>query len=109
MTKEEFEVLKLEHSQSGKTLKDFLKEKGINYGTYHYWLKKKENEESTGELAPIHFTEEKREQTASSMDIRHQGVSLLFPNGLQAHFGAGSESMLKELFDKSLDGHVLPQ
>lgn len=109
MTREEFETLKVEHSQSGKTLKDFLKEKGVNYSTYHYWLKKKENEESTGELAPIRFTEEKREQASPAMGINHQGVMLLFPNGLQAHFGAGSESILKELFNKSLDSHVLPQ
>lgn len=53
MTKEEFETLQVEHSQSGKTLKVFLNEKGVSYGTYHYWLKKKENAESMGELAPM--------------------------------------------------------
>lgn len=53
MTKEEIEVLKIEHSQSGKML--------------------------------------------------------LLPNGLWAHFGFGSENVLKELFNKSLDSHVLPE
>ena len=36
------------------------------------------------------------------------GVSLLFPNGLQAHFGSGSEDVLMDLLFKSLPSHVLP-
>ena len=36
-----------------------------------------------------------------------QGVSLLFPNGLRAHFGGGSENLLMELLTHSLEGgHV---
>ncbi len=36
-----------------------------------------------------------------------QGVSLLFPNGLRAHFGNGSEKLLMELLTQSLQGsHV---
>lgn len=36
-----------------------------------------------------------------------QGVSLLFPNGLRAHFGCGSEKLLMELLTHSLEGgHV---
>lgn len=36
-----------------------------------------------------------------------QGVSLLFPNGLRAHFGGGSEKLLMELLTHSLEGgHV---
>ena len=35
------------------------------------------------------------------------GVSLLFPNGLRAHFGGGSEKLLMELLTHSLEGgHV---
>ena len=35
------------------------------------------------------------------------GVSVLFPNGLRAHFGNGSEEILMELFTQSLrGGHV---
>ena len=34
-------------------------------------------------------------------------LPLLFPNGLRAHFGSGSEDLLKEIFTQSLrDGHV---
>lgn len=36
-----------------------------------------------------------------------QGVALLFPNGLRAHFGSGSEKLLMELLTHSLEGsHV---
>ena len=37
------------------------------------------------------------------------GATLLFPNGLRAHFGSGTESVLMELLTKSLVAHVLPE
>ena len=37
------------------------------------------------------------------------GATLLFPNGLRAHFGSGTESVLLELLNKSLPAHVLPE
>ena len=40
MTKEEFEVLQLNLQQSGKSVKDYLHEAGVNYSTYNYWRKK---------------------------------------------------------------------
>ena len=40
MTKEEFEVLQLNLRQSGKSVKDYLHEAGVNYSTYNYWRKK---------------------------------------------------------------------
>lgn len=40
MTKEEFEVLQLDLQQSGKSVKDYLHDAGVNYSTYHYWRKK---------------------------------------------------------------------
>ena len=40
MTKEEFEVLQLDLQQSGKSVKDYLQEAGVNYSTYNYWRKK---------------------------------------------------------------------
>ena len=36
MTKEEFEVLQLDLQQSGKSVKDYLHEAGVNYSTYNY-------------------------------------------------------------------------
>lgn len=56
-------------------------------------------------MAPICF---KQAATESSLEeqIPH-GVALLFPNGLRAHFGDGSEEILMELLTKSLGGgHV---
>ena len=40
MTKEEFAALQLSHRESGKTLKESLKELGVGYSTYNYWRKK---------------------------------------------------------------------
>ena len=36
------------------------------------------------------------------------GVTLAFPNGVRAHFGRGSESVLMEVLTQSMCGHVLP-
>ena len=36
------------------------------------------------------------------------GATLLFPNGLRAYFGSGTEGVLLELLNKSLSAHVLP-
>ena len=35
-----FEVLQLNLRQSGKSVKDYLHEAGVNYSTYNYWRKK---------------------------------------------------------------------
>ena len=53
MTKEEFINLQLHHQESGKTLKDYLKEIGVGYSTYNYWRKKFLSEENQHELAPF--------------------------------------------------------
>ena len=106
MTKEEFDVLQLELQQSGKSVKDYLQEKGVNYSTYNYWRKKslaKYNPKP--ELAPISFTRHADPVFPSSIP---SGATLLFPNGLRAHFGSGTEDVLMELLTKSLAGHVLP-
>ncbi|OUO47438.1 hypothetical protein B5F78_16485 [Bacteroides sp. An279] len=73
----------------------------------HYWRKKCSVGKNSvkQELAPICF---KQAATESSLEeqIPH-GVALLFPNGLRAHFGNGSEEILMELLTKSLGGgHV---
>ena len=98
MTKEEFEVLQLDLQQSGKSVKDY---------TYNYWRKKllaKDNPKP--ELAPISFTQHADPVFSGSVPT---GATLLFPNGLRAHFGSGTESVLMELLTKSLTDHVLPE
>ena len=107
MTKEEFEVLQLDMQQSGKSVKDYLQEAGVNYSTYNYWRKKllaKDNPKP--ELAPISFTQHADPVFSGSIPT---GATLLFPNGLRAHFGSGTQDVLRELLDKSLVSHVLPE
>ena len=107
MTKEEFEVLQLDLQQSGKSVKKYLLDAGVNYSTYNYWRKKllaKDNPKP--ELAPISFTQSADPMFTGAMP---SGATLLFPNGLRAHFGSGTESVLMELLTKSLVAHVLPE
>ncbi len=57
MTKEEFEVLQLDLQQSGKSVKDYLRDAGVNYSTYNYWRKKLlVKDDPKPELAPISIT-----------------------------------------------------
>ena len=108
MAKEEFEVLQLDLQQSGKSVKLYLQDAGICYSTYNYWRKKADAEtKPKRELAPISFTG--RHSEAGFTGVVPSGATLLFSNGLCAHFGSGSEGMLMELLNKSLDSHVLPE
>ena len=107
MTKEEFEVLQLDLQQSGKSVKDYLHDVGVNYSTYNYWRKKMmEKESPKPELAPISFKQPSDPVFAGAVP---SGATLLFPNGLRAHFGSGTEGVLLELLNKSLSTHVLPE
>lgn len=107
MNRSEFEELELQLQQSGLPLKLHLQRKGVSYSTYHYWRRKcAVNKDSLKqELAPISF-----KQPTGELNLGDQvpaGVSLLFPNGLRAHFGNGSERLLMELLAQSLEGgHV---
>ena len=106
MTKEEFELLQSDLQQSGKSVKDYLQEAGVNYSTYNCWRKKllaKDNPKP--ELAPISFPQHTDPVFSGSVPT---GATLLFPNGLRAHFGSGTESVLMELLTKSLTDYVLP-
>ena len=110
MTKEEFAELQLRHQESGKTLKEYLREIGLCYSTFNYWRKKYLAAEEPHGLAPISFRNPEHPSTDTlpfSKDLPC-GVTLLFPNGLRAHFGTGTGNMLMELLDKSLLSHVLP-
>lgn len=57
MTKEEFEVLQLDLQQSGKSVKEYRHDAGVNYSTYNYWHKKLLTDYPKPELAPINFTQ----------------------------------------------------
>ena len=106
MTKKEFEVLQLDLQQSGKSIKEYLHGAGVNYSTYNYWRKKMtERESSKPGLAPISFTRPSDPVFTGGVP---SGATLLFPNGLRAHFGSGTEDVLRELLNKSLMSHVLP-
>jgi len=92
--------------KSGMSITKYLQHVGINYNTYNYWRKKLQDKESANpELAPIRFTRPSDPSFTSGVP---SGATLLFPNGLRAHFGSGMEEVLRELLDKSLMSHVLP-
>ena len=104
MTKEEFEVLKREQKESGKSLRAFLAGRGICFTSYYYWRKKFERPKPEVGLVPIEI-HSKREGHSVSMSTpagEIGGVSLAFPNGVRAHFGRGSERVLMEVLRKSL-------
>ena len=107
MNRQEFEELELQLQQSGLPLKSYLQQTGVSYSTYHYWRKKCSVDRNSikQELAPISF---KQAVTESFQEEQlPPGVAVLFPNGLRAHFGNGSEEILMELLTKSLGGgHV---
>ena len=107
MNRLEFEELELKVQQSDLPLKSYLQQVGVSYSTYHYWRKKYSVVENNAnhELAPISF---KQDDTGLSFaDHVPQGVAVLFPNGLRAHFGGGSEKLLLELLSESLQSsHV---
>ena len=107
MNRQEFEELELQLQQSGLPLKSYLQQIGVSYSTYHYWRKKcsVDGNSIKQELAPISFKQAVTESSPKGQ-VPH-GVSVLFPNGLRAHFGNGSEKILMELFTQSIrGGHV---
>ena len=106
MTKEEFVVLQSDLQKSGMSITKYLQHVGISYNTYNYWRKKVQDKDSKDpSLAPISFTRPSDPAFTSGIP---SGATLLFPNGLRAHFGSGMEDVLRELLDKSLVSHVLP-
>mgnify|MGYP000238330040 CR=1 FL=1 len=107
MNRQEFEELELQVQQSGLPLKSYLQQIGVSYSTYHYWRRRCSVDRNSikQELAPISFKQPATE-TSLEEQIPH-GVAVLFPNGLRAHFGNGSEEILMKLFTQSLrNGHV---
>ena len=69
----------------------YLKEAGVNYSTYTYWRRKADSEKQPQQpIAPISFTQHADPVFSSSVP---SGATLLFPNGLRAHFGSGTEDV----------------
>lgn len=91
MNRSEFEELELQVQQSGLLLKSYLQQIGVSHSTYHYWHKKCSVDKDSLKqgLTPISFRQTTTELTLGKQVS--QGVFLLFPNGLRAHFGSGSE------------------
>lgn len=110
MTKQEFLELQTEVSSSEKTLTSILRERGVSYSTFHYWRNKISSEEGLLPMGPIAIKESIPPVGFNTPfgEVESSGVILVFPNGLRAHFGRGSEPVLMELLDKSLV-HVLPE
>jgi putative transposase len=105
MTKEVFEVLQSDLHQSVKPLMSYLRDVGVKYSTYTYWRRKTEyGQKPESPIAPISFTQSPEPVFSGSVPT---GATLLFPNGLRAHFGSGMEDVLHDLLDKSLMSHVL--
>ena len=104
MTKEEFKLLQQRQKESGKSVKAFLKDEGIWFTRYYYWKKKYSQPKMETGLAPIeiHNNPESHSVILETMPGEIGGVSLVFSNGLRAHFGRGSEKVLMEVLRKSL-------
>ena len=103
MNRTEFEQVQLQYRKSGRSLESFLREAGISYTTYNYWRKKLEAERQEHPIAPITIRERRSEDSGSMLaGIGLPGVTLAFPNGLKAHFGQGSETVLMEVLNRSL-------
>ena len=104
MTREEFVALRNRVKVSGETLKSVLKAEGVSYSTYNYWRKKVTAEKEEQPIAPITIRDG-RGYTSETMlsGVGVPGVTLAFPNGLKAHFGHGSEMVLMEVLNRSLD------
>jgi putative transposase len=107
MTKLEFEELQRKFASSGMSLKSFLNEYGVATSSYYYWSKKFEAKSSVLPMAPISFKSQAKSHDLPLMDATEMpGVTLAFPNGVRAHFGRGSESVLMNVLTMSME-HVL--
>lgn len=110
MTKLEFEELQRRFNESGMTLKSFLRAAGIAYTTYNYWSRKIKEEGRHLPIAPIELRNSSAQAHGAPAfsGVTLPGVTLAFPNGVRAHFGSGSETVLLDVLARSM-GHVLPQ
>lgn len=110
MTQEQFSSLQELHRLSGLSLLKFLQREHVSYSTYNYWKRKSssapvhETSAPQSVLAPISL---KSPCIASSSSV--SGMTLLFPNGVRAHLGAGMEEVASRLINQYTCCHVLPE
>lgn len=111
MTTEELEELQQDLQQSGLSTRNYFQQHtGVTLSSYYYWRRKlRSNTDIPYGLAPVSLLSKPSAHSSSGARTAHGGVTLLFPNGLRAHFECDAESALKELFDKSLPCDVLPE
>lgn len=104
MTKSGFQELQIKAASRGTTLKEFLRGEGVAYSTYNYWCKKLKAEAEPMPIAPIsiHRPSGALSESLSMSGVELSGVTLAFPNGVRAHFGRGSESVLMEVLSQSM-------
>ena len=112
MTRREFECIQSELKAAGLPIKQYLASVGVPYSTYSYWRKKVELESPALPIAPISIKNAESDPVISAPTISGgdtHGVMLAFPNGVRAHFGAGSERVLMEVLNRSMaPDYVLP-
>lgn len=112
MTRKEFECIQSDLKAAGLPIKEYLASVGVPYSTYSYWRKKVELESQTLPIAPISIKNAESATDISTPVISAgatHGVMLAFPNGVRAHFGAGSERVLMEVLNRSMaSDYVLP-
>ena len=113
MTRKEFERIQSELKTSGLPIKEYLASVDVAYSTYNYWRKKVEQESQALPIARINI--KKAEPSSPTINTpaicggEAHGVLLAFPNGVRAHFGAGSEKILMEVLNRSMiPDYVLP-
>lgn len=120
MTKEEFKQLQLQQKESGLGLMNYLKRESIPYSSYNYWNRKySEDTERLNNLplAPIMFTDDLPEERSvaaigdppTAGYSAMEGITVLLPNGIQAHFSAGMASAALQLLTTNQKSHVLPE
>lgn len=120
MTKEEFQQLQLQQKESGLGLMHFLMRESIPYSNYSYWKKKYSAETerlNNLPLAPIVFTDELADdRSVVPIGERHttgamcmEGITVLLPNGIQAHFSAGMAGAALQLLTTNQKSYVLPE
>ena len=105
MTQEQFSSLQELHRLSGLSLVKFLQREHVSYSTYNYWKRKSSSvPDYETVLAPISL---KSPCIASSSSV--SGMTLLFPNGVRAHLGAGMEEAASRLINQYICCHVLSE
>jgi hypothetical protein len=95
MTKQEFEQLQSDLESSGKSIKDFITEKGMPVHQYYYW-KKRHNNSAARENKSEFIQISSDQQLSSTLRIE-------YPNGVTLNFQSypGIKTLRKLIKNKS--------